>query len=184
MECRKVTCTGTINTSGSLQGYTCAIANNMSVDNNAWIKYLYVNGTQVTSDETLKTDIKYVNIDKQAISEDSGLISPNVNITTSDMHEFIETLPMVSYRLIDDVEKGKDETYYGFLAQEILYSKVGSELVTIPTIEEQELVGDKLRYSETKYISFIAGALQEEIKQRKALENRVLALEDKLNKEE
>ena len=184
LECSKVTCTGTINTSGSLQGYTCAIANNMSVDNNAWIKYLYVNGTQVTSDETLKTDIKYVNIDKQAISEDSGLMSPNVNITTSDMHEFIETLPMVSYRLIDDVEKGKDETYYGFLAQEILYSKVGSELVTVPTIEEQELVGDKLRYSETKYISFIAGALQEEIKQRKALENRVLALEDKLNKEE
>ena len=102
-----------------------------------------------------KKHIKYVNIDEQEISEDSGLMSPNVNITTQDMHEFIETLPMVSYRLIDDVEKGKDETYYGFLAQEILYSKVGSELVTVPTIEEQELVGDKLRYSETKYISFI-----------------------------
>ena len=188
-----IACTGTINTSGSLQGHTCAIGNNMSVDNNAWIKYLYVNGTQVTSDETLKTDIKYVNIDEQTISGDSGLMSPNVNITTSDMHEFIETLPMVSYRLIDDVEKGKDETYYGFLAQEILYSKVGSELVTIPTIEEQELVGNKLRYSETKYISFIAGALQEEIKQRKEeinilnntiinLEEKIKDLEDKLNK--
>ena len=173
LEPSSIACSGTINTSGSLQGYTCSVANNMSVENNAWIKYLYVNGTQVTSDETLKTDIKYVNIDEQTISEDSGLMSPNVNITTSDMHEFIETLPMVSYRLIDDVEKGKDETYYGFLAQEILYSKVGSELVTVPTTEEQELVGDKLRYSEIKYISFIAGALQEEIKRRKALEEKL-----------
>ena len=129
-----------------------------------------------------KKHIKYVNIDEQAINEDSGLMSPNVNITTSDMLEFIETLPMVSYRLIDDVEKGKDETYYGFLAQEILYSKVGSELVTVPTIEEQELVGDKLRYSETKYISFIAGALQEEIKQRKALERQLNDLIDTINK--
>lgn len=173
LEPSSIACSGTINTSGNLQGYTCSVANNMSVENNAWIKYLYVNGTQVTSDETLKTDIKYVNIDEQTISEDSGLMSPNVNITTSDMHEFIETLPMVSYRLIDDVEKGKDETYYGFLAQEILYSKVGSELVTVPTTEEQELVGDKLRYSEIKYISFIAGALQEEIKRRKALEEKL-----------
>ena len=173
LECSKITSTGTINTSGSLQGRDCAVGNNMSVDNNAWIKYLYVNGTQVTSDQTLKTDIRYVNIDKQTISEDSGLMSPNVNITTQDMHEFIETLPMVSYRLIEDVEKGKDETYYGFLAQEILYSKVGSELISVPTEEEQELVGDKLRYSVTNYISFIAGALQEEIRKRKDLETKI-----------
>ena len=173
LECNRVTSTGTINTSGSLQGRDCAVGNNMSVDNNAWIKYLYVNGAQVTSDQTLKTDIRYVNVDKQTISEDSGLISPNVNITTQDMHEFIETLPMVSYRLIEDVEKGKDETYYGFLAQEILYSKVGSELISVPTEEEQELVGDKLRYSVTNYISFIAGALQEEIRKRKDLETKI-----------
>ena len=173
INCSSVTSTGTINTSGSLQGKDCSIGNNMSVDNNAWIKYLYVNGTQVTSDQTLKTDIRYVNVDKQTISEDSGLMSPNVNITTQDMHEFIETLPMVSYRLIEDVEKGKDETYYGFLAQEILYSKVGSELISVPTEEEQELVGDKLRYSVTNYISFIAGALQEEIRKRKDLETKI-----------
>ena len=173
LECSKVNSTGNIITTGGLYSSSCSIGGNMSVDNNAWIKYLYVNGVQVTSDQTLKTDIKRVNIDKQTISEDSGLMSPNVNITTQDMHEFIETLPMVSYRLIEDVEKGKDETYYGFLAQEILYSKVGSELISVPTEEEQELVGDKLRYSVTNYISFIAGALQEEIRKRKDLETKI-----------
>jgi hypothetical protein len=43
----------------------------------------------------------------------------------------------------------------------------------VPTEEEQELVGDKLRYSVTNYISFIAGALQEEIRKRKDLETKI-----------
>ena len=158
-----------------------AVAGNMSVDGTAWIATLYVNGNYVTSDETLKTDIKYVNMDTQELTED-GLMSPNVNITTSDMHQFIETLPMVSYRLTEDVEKGEDNTYYGFLAQEILYTKVGSELIQTPNDKEKELIGDKLRYSENKFIAFICGALQEEIKQRKALERQLNDLINTINK--
>ena len=181
VSCTSISATDTIYTSGALQGGGISTSGNMSVDGTAWINTLYVNGNYVTSDETLKTDIRYVNMDTQELTED-GLMSPNVNITTSDMHQFIETLPMVSYRLTEDIEKGKDNTYYGFLAQEILYTKVGSELIQIPNDKEKELIGDKLRYSETKFIAFICGALQEEIKQRKALERQLNDLINTINK--
>lgn len=161
---------------------------------NIYAGTIYSKQTAVTSDMNLKTDIRYVNIDPQTISESSGLMAPNVNITTEDMHEFIETLPMVSYRMKDDVKNGIDDTYYGFLAQEVLYTKVGSELIKIEeTTNEKGETNESYRYSENKFASFIAGALQEEIKERKeeienlnntiiSLEERIKDLEDKLNK--
>ena len=150
---------------------------------NIYAGTIYSKQTAVTSDMNLKTDIKYVNIDSQTISEDSGLIAPNVNITTEDMHKFIETLPMVSYRMKDDVKNGIDDTYYGFLAQEVLYTKVGSELIKIEeTTNEKGETNESYRYSENKFVSFIAGALQEEIKQRKALERQLNDLIDTINK--
>lgn len=155
------------------------------------------NGTTLTSDIRLKTDIKYVNIDIQSI-EESGLASPNVNLTTEDMHSFIETLPMASYRLKNDVENGIDKTYYGFIAQDILYTKVGSELIEYDVVEvtpptkdeegnviEEGVYDDKgLKYSENKFIAFICGALQEEIKQRKELEQEVMSLKEIIEKGE
>ena len=141
---------------------------------------VFANGVKLTSDERLKTDIKYINDDKQSINP-IGLVSPNTNITTNDMHEFVETLPMVSYRLVDELNRNINNTHYGFLAQEILYTKVGSELVEVQKDEYgNEVEGAYLRYSQDKYISFICGALQEEIKQRKQLEQKVLELEQKL----
>ena len=150
---------------------------------NIYAGTIYSKQTAVTSDMNLKTDIRYVNIDPQTISEGSGLMTPNVNITTEDMHEFIETLPMVSYRMKDDVKNGIDDTYYGFLAQEVLYTKVGSELIKIEeTTNEKGETNESYRYSENKFVSFIAGALQEEIKQRKALERQLNDLIDTINK--
>ena len=161
---------------------------------NIYAGTIYSKQTALTSDMNLKTDIRYVNIDLQTISESSGLMAPNVNITTEDMHEFIETLPMVSYRMKDDVKNGIDDTYYGFLAQEVLYTKVGSELIKIEeTTNEKGETNESYRYSENKFVSFIAGALQEEIKERKeeieslnntiiGLVERIKDLEDKLNK--
>ena len=152
---------------------------------------VYAGGVALTSDESLKTDIRYVGVDPQGISE-NGLMAPNVNITTQDMHSFIETLPMVSYRMKKDIEEDVDYTYYGFVAQDILYTKVGSELIENGEITETETILDEnsepldvtnkrdiLRYSENKFIAFVCGALQEEIKQRKTLEERVKMLEDK-----
>ena len=155
---------------------------------------VYASNVALTSDKTLKTDIKYVDVDTQAIS-DNGLMAPNVNITTADMHSFVETLPMTSYRMQKDIENGVDYTYYGFIAQDILYTKVGSELIENGTITEREEVLDEegkvvdeivttrdiLRYSENKFIAFVTGALKEEIRQRKELEAKVNELTEIIN---
>ena len=146
---------------------------------------VYANNVALTSDQKLKTDIKYVNVDEQTLSL-NGLMSPNVNITTEDMHEFIETLPMISYRLTEDLNNNTDFTYYGFLAQDILYTKVGSELIEYGEVMRQEKDIDEdgkeiinykteecLRYSENKFIAFICGALQKEIQLRKELEEKL-----------
>lgn len=149
------------------------VSGNMSVSGIAWINTLYVNGSAVTSDIRLKTDIKYVDDDIQTIG-DSGWMAPNVNINKNDMFEFIEALPIASYRYKEDVEKGRDITHYGFIVQDVLYTKVGSELVTI--LDENKHVGDEddyMGYSPEKLMVFMCGALQQEIKARKALEELV-----------
>ena len=181
--CGSVSCSS-VSSSGTVTGYdlkatrnmncaAAAITGNMSVDGTAWIKTLYVNGTAVTSDIRLKTDIKYVDDDIQTIG-DSGWMAPNVNINKNDMFEFIEALPIASYRYKEDVEKGRDITHYGFIVQDVLYTKVGSELVTI--LDENKHVGDEddyMGYSPEKLMVFMCGALQQEIKARKALEEIV-----------
>ena len=151
---------------------------------------VYANNVALTSDKRLKTDIRYVNIDQQSIGE-SGLMSPNVNITTKDMLEFIESIPFASYRMKNEVEKDIDYTYYGFIAQDLLETKVGSELIEYSEVivenksyddEGRELIDytteDRLRYSENKFIAFLAGALQEEIHQRKLLEKEIKNLKE------
>ena len=167
------------------------------VCNNVWATTkVYANNVALSSDLKLKSDVRYVNVDAQC-KGDSGLMSPNVLITTKDMHEFIETLPMVSYRMNNELQNESDYTYYGFVAQDILYTKVGSELVEYgetlfeeKTYDEEgrEMVDYKveecLKYSENKFIAFICGALQEEIRQRKELENELINLKNSLNKGE
>ena len=178
----------------SLRAHAGSFANDVACTDVYASNKVYAGGVALTSDESLKTDIRYVGLDPQGISN-NGLMAPNVNITTQDMHNFIETLPMVSYRMKQDVSKDVDYTYYGFVAQDILYTKVGSELIENGTITETEEILDKkgnvsevttkrdiLRYSENKFTAFICGALQEEIKQRKALERRLNDLMDAINK--
>lgn len=140
---------------------------------NVYAGTFYSNGSVITSDRKKKKDIKYVNKDKQ--TNENGIVSPNVNITKGDMHEFVETLPLASFRYIDEFESGKDKTHYGVITQDILYTKVGSELVEV--IDEDETTG----IAQDKFIMFLCGALQEEIKVRKELEERVINLENKLN---
>lgn len=147
--------------------------NTLSCDDTAWIGSAYISGSWVTSDRRLKTDIRYVDDDAQSIGE-SGWMSPNVNIHKSDMLEFIETLPIVSYRYKSDVINEEDVTHYGIITQDVLYTKVGSELVKVMytngRISDEE---GYMGYSPEKLMIFMCGALQEEIKARKALEDRV-----------
>ena len=160
------------------EGYITAYAGfhftqSSGLASNVYAGTFYSNGSIVTSDRKKKRDIKYVDKDEQ--TTENGIVSPNVNITKSDMHEFIETLPLASFRYIDEFEGGIDRTHYGVITQDVLYTKVGSELVEI--IDEDETTG----IAQDKFIMFLCGALQEEIKVRKELEERVINLENKLN---
>ena len=85
------------------------------------------------------------------------------------MYEFIETLPLVSYSLKEeyDIENNK---HYGFIIQDIANTKVGKEIIVNSDKDEY------MCYSQTNFISIIAGALQEEIKKRKALEEKINSL--------
>ena len=116
-------------------------------------------GTHIGSDIRIKDNIQY-------LSNES--IKSN-NITTNDMYKFIETLPLVSYNLKEeyDVENNK---HYGFIIQDIADSKVGKEIIVNSDKDEY------MCYSQTNFVSIIAGALQEEIKKRKALEEKINSL--------
>lgn len=172
----------TLKSTGAINCASFASTGDASFGNNVWIKYLYVNGTWVSSDKRKKMDIRYVDKDEQTIAE-SGLIAPNVNINKNDMHEFIEALPIASYRYIDDVENKKDVTHYGLVVQDVLYTKVGSELVKV--LDDEKQIGDEddyMGYSQEKLLTFMCGALQKEIELRKELEKRIEELENKSNK--
>lgn len=163
---------GSLSTSSVYTG-SVSCSGDASFSNNVWIKYLYVDGNWVSSDKRLKTDIRYVDEGVQSIG-DSGLITPNVNITRNDMFEFIETLPLVSYRYKDDVEKEKDVSHYGIIVQDIVYTKVGSALTRV--LDETKQIGDEedyMGYSPNQLLIVVCGALQEEIKARKALEEYI-----------
>ena len=165
-----------LTTCGYIAGYNDA--NYFFLKSNGDVANIYAaavvsNGNVVTSDARKKTDIRYVNADKQS-KGDTGLMSPNTNITTKDMHDFMSTIPLASYRYIDDVRNNKDFTHYGFLTQDVLYTKVGSELVAM--LYDDKQIGDEndfMGYSQDKFIMFLCGALQEEIKARKELEQKL-----------
>lgn len=176
VSCSSVSCSGTVSgsrLSGVVNASSMSCSGDASFSNNVWIKYLYVDGNWVSSDKRLKTDIRYVDEGVQSIG-DSGLITPNVNITRNDMFEFIETLPLVSYRYKDDVEKEKDVSHYGIIVQDIVYTKVGSALTRV--LDETKQIGDEedyMGYSPNQLLIVVCGALQEEIKARKALEEYI-----------
>lgn len=171
-----------VESSGTMNCASFSCSGDASFSNNVWIKYLYVNGTWVSSDKRKKMDIKYVDTDTQTIAE-SGLIAPNVNINKNDMHEFIEALPIASYRYKDDVEQERDITHYGMIVQDVLYTKVGSELVKV--LDDEKQIGDEddyMGYSQEKFLTFMCGALQREMELRKELEKRIEKLENDSNK--
>ena len=124
--------------------------------------FFLTNGTAVASDSKLKTDISYLSRDEsQVISEDDEII------TTKDMCDFIENIPLARYELKEEY-KVEDITHYGFIIQDIVNTKVGKEMVLKSNPEDEYL-----SYSQDNFITIICGALQEEIKKRKELEAKV-----------
>ena len=134
-----------------------------------------VNTVSVSSDKRVKTDIHYLDEpvkETNIINSEVPRVERNMNITTQDMYNFIkDNLKLASYRYNVNLERGNTSTDYGFIAQDVLYTKVGSEIVQLA---DKKDLNSELSYNQGNYISVIAGALQEEIKLR---DNQIEILE-------
>jgi hypothetical protein len=126
---------------------------------------IYLNSSpNVSSDKTLKTNIQYVDKAKAR-----SVINPN------SFHSFVkDELKIATYNMIDEDPKDitrthKTNTQVGFIADDIVDTTIGSIFT-----ERDE--GGRLSYDLGSYVSVLAVALQEEIKKREALEQKVLAL--------
>ena len=141
-----------------------------------------VNSPSVSSDERVKTDIHYLG-EQEKSQIINGRSTINMNITTEDMYDFIkDDLKLASYRYNLNLDRNITSVDYGFIAQDILYTKVGSEIVQLT---DKEDLDSELAYNQSNYISTIAGALQEEIKIRDKqiddLQNQINKLKEILN---
>lgn len=97
-------------------------------------------------------------------------------IAQRDLYNFVrDDLCMAQFNFIGD-----DETTVGFIAQDLLYDKDGSDnkigqmIVNLPDEEQAPLT-----YNEKTYTNVLAGALREAILKIEVLEDKIQVLENK-----
>lgn len=136
----------------------------LGMSNNRFSGLYSVNAVNVSSDSRLKTDIHYLEEPTGETVILENRVERNMHITTKDMYDFVkDELKLASYRYNINLEKGNTSVDYGFIAQDILYTKVGSEIVQLA---DENNLNSELSYNQGNYISVIAGALQQEIRKR------------------
>ena len=148
----------------------------LGTTNNRFSSIYSINSVSVSSDSRLKTDIHYLDepIDETVILDNR--IERNMHITTEDMYNFIkDDLKLASYRYNANLERDITSVDYGFIAQDILYTKVGSEIVQLA---DKNDLNSELSYNQGNYINVLAGALQTAINKIDDLEKRLAKLEE------
>lgn len=139
------------------------------------------------SDMSLKENIRRVanseektaNLD--IINENQKTLDTSYNVTRPEMFDFIKDkllLYLFNYKQLnenDEYEKSSFDNKIGFIANEISEDRVGKTFVG-----EQD---GKLAYSLNNYVFLLTGALQEEIKRRELLEEKVSKLEKIIKQE-
>lgn len=126
-----------------------------------WKGIYTVNSVNASSDRTLKENIKY-------IEEVPNVKAATTNeITTKDMYDFVNNdLYIARYNFIGD-----DNNKYGFIAQDIVNTKVGNEIITCNRDNS-----DTLGYDTSNYTNVLAGALKEAINEIEKLKEEIKAL--------
>ena len=139
------------------------------------------------SDMSLKENIRRVanseektaNLD--IINENQKTLDTSYDVTRPEMFDFIKDkllLYLFNYKQLnenDEYEKSSFDNKIGFIANEISEDRVGKTFVG-----EQD---GKLAYSLNNYVFLLTGALQEEIKRRELLEEKVSKLEKIIKQE-
>lgn len=125
---------------------------------NAFHSIYLTNGVQQVSDARDKEEIEY-------------LEKKSTDITDKDCLEFIKNdLKLATYKMKSDEGIGKKQL--GFIAQDIMDTKLGSLIV-----EKGETEEDRLTYSLSNYVNVLAGALKESLNKIDMLEKRLEKLE-------
>ena len=157
----------------SKDGHMCPTGNvALGESNYPWYTLVCQYAPTITSDMRKKTDICY--IDCPAIStfalRNKDSIVPI--ISRDDMYEFVrDDLRLATYKLIDSKEEDADKTQIGFLAQDIMDTKVGKYIIN-------DNDPDNLTYDMANRISVLEGALQKAIEKIELLEQAINNKED------
>ena len=139
------------------------------------------------TDKSLKENIRRVanseektaNLD--IINENQKTLDTSYDVTRPEMFDFIKDkllLYLFNYKQLnenDEYEKSSFDNKIGFIANEISEDRVGKTFVG-----EQD---GKLAYSLNNYVFLLTGSLQEEIKRRELLEEKVSKLEKIIKQE-
>lgn len=142
-----------------------------------WQQLYCVSSPSVSSDARNKENVKYMYDEPEVICEYTD-VKENDEITTHDLLDFVlNDLHMVTFdykQSTEDMEEGEIEMVtamnnrqIGFIAQDIENTKVGKYLVT----KDKEGV---LSYESSNWPSIIAGALQQEIRDRQAADKELM----------
>lgn len=152
---------------------------NRCVGTNAhrWQQLYCVASPNISSDARNKENVKYMYDKPEVISEFTD-VKENDEITTHDLLDFVlNDLHMVTFdykQSTEGMEEGEIEMVtsmnnrqIGFIAQDIENTKVGKYLVT----KDKEGI---LSYESSNWPSIIAGALQQEIRDRQAADKELM----------
>ena len=118
------------------------------------------------------SEVRTANLD--IVNENQETLDTSYDISRPEMFDFIKNkLKLYSYNYIQDdnceYTKSSFNNKIGFIANEVAEDKVGKTF-----IGEHE---EKLAYNLNNYVFLLTGALQEEIKKRELLEEKVSRLE-------
>ena len=142
-----------------------------------WQQLCCVAPPNISSDARNKENVKYMYDKPDVISEFTD-VKENDEITTRDLLDFVlNDLHMVTFdykQSTEDMEQGEidmvtsmNNRQIGFIAQDVENTKVGKYLVT----KDKEGI---LSYESSNWPSIIAGALQQEIRDRQAADKELM----------
>lgn len=142
-----------------------------------WQQLYCVTAPNVSSDARMKENVKYM-YDKPEILNELTDVKDNDEITTKDLLDFVlNDLYMVTFdykQNTEGMEEGEvqqvtamNNRQIGFIAQDIENTKVGRYLVS----KDSEGI---LGYESSNWPSIIAGALQQEIRDRQAADKELM----------
>lgn len=142
-----------------------------------WQQLCCVASPNISSDARNKENVKYMYDEPDVISEFTD-VKENDEITTRDLLDFVlNDLHMVTFdykQSTEGMEQGEidmvtamNNRQIGFIAQDVENTKVGKYLVT----KDNEGI---LGYESSNWPSIIAGALQQEIRDRQAADKELM----------